>query len=72
MTHERYEPGAGLDRISTSDEVRAAISFLPGYILECAKTALHEVPYDLGGYVNIDPNEAEILALVEHLDDTAN
>jgi hypothetical protein len=72
MTHDRFEPKAGLDRLSTSDEVRAAISFLPDYVLECAKATLHEVPSDMGGYINIDPEEIEIIALVEHLDERPN
>ena len=72
MTHDRLEPKAGLDRLSTGDEVRAAISLFPDYLLECSTATLHEVPSDLGGYVNIDPEEFEIITLVEHLDDTAN
>ena len=72
MTYDRREPKAGPDRLSTGDEVRAAIAFFPDYLLQCAKATLHEVPSDTGGYVNIDTEEIEIIALVEHLDDTAN
>jgi len=72
MTHDGLKPNAGLDRPSTGDEVRAAIAFFPDYLVECAKATLNVVPSDLGGYVNIDPEEIEILALVEHLDDTVN
>ena len=71
MTVEPLEATEGLDRFATSDEVRAALSSLPGFF-ECDKDALWEVESDFGGTVQIDADKDEILVLLEKLDTTAN
>jgi hypothetical protein len=65
-----FDAKAGPDRFSTSDEIRAALSFLPDLLVECANDRLWEVPSDLGGHVLIE--EDEVLTLLEKLDTTAN
>lgn len=71
MTVELLEASAGLDRFATSDEIRAALSSLPGFF-ECDKDALWEVQSDLGGSVLIETEGEAILTLLENLDTTAN
>lgn len=59
------------DRFSTSDEIRAAISFLPEFFVE-GKNEHWEVASDRGGHVLIEIEEEEALALLEKLDATTN
>jgi hypothetical protein len=66
-----FDASAGPDRFSTSDEIRAAISFLPDFLVEDANATPREVASDLGGHVLIDIEE-EALTLLEKLDSTAN
>jgi hypothetical protein len=72
MKAHRVESKDRPDRLATWDEIRAAVCFLPDYLLEYAKASLHEAPSDLGGYVNIGPEELESIVLLEQLDDTVN
>lgn len=71
MTIETLEATSGLDRFATDDEIRAALSSLPGFF-ECEKDAFWEVESDLGGSVHVETGGDEILALLEKLDTTAN
>ena len=71
MTVEPLEATVGLDRFATNDEVRAALSSLPGFF-ECEKDAFWEVESDLGGSVLVETGGEEILTLLEKLDTTAN
>jgi hypothetical protein len=66
-----FDAKAGPDRFSTSDEIRAAISFLPEFFVE-GNNKQWEVASDLGGHVLIDMEEEEGLTLQEDLDTTAN
>jgi hypothetical protein len=66
-----FDVKAGPDRFSTSDEIRAAISFLPEFFVE-GNNKQWEVASDLGGHVLIDIEEEEGLTLQEELDTTAN
>ena len=60
------------DRFSTSDEIRAALSFLPDFYMENAKGVLWEVESDLGGHVLIDTEHEAIMTLLEELDTRPN
>lgn len=62
----------GPDRFSSSDEIRAALSFPSDCYVECANGRLWEVPSDLGGHVLIDAEEADALTLFEKMDTAAN
>jgi hypothetical protein len=66
-----FDAKAGPDRFSTSDEIRAAISFLPDFFVE-GNHKQWEVASDLGGHVLIDIEEEEAVTLLEKLDTTAN
>ena len=66
-----FDAKAGPDRFSTSDEIRAAISFLPEFFVE-GNNKRWEVASDLGGHVLIDMEEEEGLTLQDELDTTAN
>ena len=72
MTLEPFEGKAGLDRFATNDEIRAALSSLPGFFVDCDKDTIWEVESDLGGSVLIDTEHEEILTLLAKLDTTAN
>ena len=63
---------AGIDRISTSDEIRAALSLLPDVYVEKVNDKSWEIPSDLGGYVRVDMEHDEALTLVEKLDATGS
>jgi hypothetical protein len=63
---------AGTDRISTSDEIRAALSLRPDVYVEKANGKLWEIPSDLGGYVLVDMEHDEARTLVEKLNAAGN
>lgn len=64
---------AGSDRFSTSDEVRAALCCVPDFLLEAStEGSSWEVDLDLGGRVRVQPEDVEVLRLLESLDPTAN
>jgi hypothetical protein len=67
-----FDVKAGPDRFSTTDEIRAALSFLPDLFAEGTNDRSWEVASDLGGYVIIDAEDDEVLALLEKLDAAAN
>jgi hypothetical protein len=66
-----FDANAGPDRFSTSDEIRAAISFLPDCFVE-GNNRQWEVASDLGGHVLVDIDEQEVSILLEKLDTTTN
>lgn len=72
MDSGSFDAEVGIDRFSTSDEVRAALSYLPEDIVEHENDKLWEVASDLGGYVLVDIEHDESLALMEKLDETPN
>jgi hypothetical protein len=72
MEMEPFDAKAGPDRFATSEEIRAAISFLPDLFMQSEKDNLWEVPSDLGGRVLIETEDVEVLTLMEKLDPTAN
>jgi hypothetical protein len=72
MEMRPFDAKAEPDRFSTSDEIRAALSFMPGLTVELENDRLWEVASDLGGHVLIETEDDEVLALLERLDTTAN
>jgi hypothetical protein len=66
-----FDAKAEPDRFATSDEIRAAISFLPDFFVE-ENIRQWEVASDLGGYVLVNIDEQEALNLLEKLDTTIN
>jgi hypothetical protein len=60
------------DRFSTSDEIRAALSFLPDFYVENSKDVLWEVESDLGGHVLIETEDESVLTLLEEFDTRPN
>ena len=67
-----FDVKAGPDRFSTTDEIRAALSFLPDLFAKGTNDLPWEVASDLGGYVIIDAEDDEVLALLEKLDAAAD
>ena len=67
-----FDATAGPDRLSTADEIQAALSFVPDVFMGCAKDQLWEVESDLGGHVLIEREDDEVLTLLARLDPTAN
>ena len=76
MEIELFDTKVGTDRFATSDEVRAALCFLPDHMVEveCENDEIWEVDSDLGGRVLVRPAEVdeEALILLEKLDATPN
>ena len=72
MDRGRSSAKAGMDRISTYDEIRTALSLSPDVYVEKVSDKVWEVPSDLGGYVLVDLEHDEALTLVEKLDATGN
>jgi hypothetical protein len=74
MDTERLIVQAGPDRFATNDEIRAALSFLPDFFLECEKGSIWEVESDMGGWVLIrtEEDDQESMILFEKLDATLN
>jgi hypothetical protein len=73
MEIELMDANAGPDRFATCDEVRAALSFLPDFVMENIKDSFWEVPSDFGGYKLIEINEEEEeLTLYEKLNSLSN
>ena len=56
-----------VDRLATSEEIRAAISPLPDGPEENATEIVWEIAADLGGYVRIPAVEFETFRLIEEL-----
>jgi hypothetical protein len=54
-----------VDRLATSDEIRAALMLFPDPIEEYSQELLHEVAADFGGYIRIPARELEASLLVE-------
>jgi hypothetical protein len=72
MEMEPFGAKAGPDRFATHDEIRAALSFLPDFLMPCAKDSLWEVTSDLGGHVRIKVEEDQGLTLLGSLESTVN
>jgi hypothetical protein len=56
-----------VDRLATSDEIRAAVLKFPDPIEEYRSEILREIAADFGGYVRLSAVEIEISLLVEEL-----
>ncbi|HLJ15633.1 MAG TPA: hypothetical protein VKV15_14125 [Bryobacteraceae bacterium] len=67
-----FDVTTGSDRFSTCDEIRAALSSFPDFLLESPADSLWEVESDLGGRVLIETEEADTLKVLEKLDTTVN
>jgi hypothetical protein len=72
MDNGELSAKARIDRISTSDEIRAALSFRPDVYVEKVNDKLWEIPSDLGGYVLVDMEHDEALTHVEKPDAAGN
>jgi len=73
MDIELLVANSGPDRFATCDEVRAALSLLPDFIMNNIEDSFWEVPSDRGGYQLIEINEeGEELTLYEKLNALAN
>ncbi len=74
METERLSVQAEPDRFATSDEIRAALSFLPDFFVQCEKGSIWEVESDVGGRLMIRTGEEdqESMILLEKLDATPN
>jgi hypothetical protein len=72
MVKRREKPGLtqppiSVDRLATSDEIRAAVLGFPDPIEEYRGEFLREIAADVGGYVRLSAVEIEISLLVEGL-----
>jgi hypothetical protein len=56
-----------LDRLATSDEIRAAVVRFPNPVEKYRAKTLCEITADFGGYVRLSAMEIEISLLVEGL-----
>jgi hypothetical protein len=73
MEIELLDATSGLDRFATGDEVRAALSLLPDFVMDKIKDSFWEVPSDCGGYQLIEINEeGKELTLYEKLNSLSN
>jgi len=61
------KPPIKVDRLATSDEIRAAVLHFPDPIEEYRSESLREIPADLGGYVRLSASEIGISLLWEEL-----
>jgi hypothetical protein len=66
MKADMLKTPAAVDRLATSDEIRAALMPFPDPIEECSKDLLYEIAADLGGYVRIPGWEFEASLLLEN------
>lgn len=67
-----FDVTTGSDRFSTCDEIRAALSSFPDFVLESSTDSLWEVESDLGGRVLIEAEDVDSLKVLEQLDTTVN
>jgi hypothetical protein len=73
MEIELLQAKAGPDRFATCDEVRAALSFLPDFLMDSIKNSFWEVPSDFGGYKLVEINEEDDgMTLYEKLNSLSN
>jgi hypothetical protein len=64
---------SGPDRFATCDEVRAALSMLPDFLLDNIRDSFWEVPCDSGGYQLVEINEEEDgMTMYEKLNSMSN
>jgi hypothetical protein len=67
MKPNLIETLTAVNRLATSEEIRAAISPLPGRPEEYATDTVFEIAADLGGYVRIPVVEFETFRLINEL-----
>jgi hypothetical protein len=72
MEKEPFDANPGPDRFATSEEIRAALIFLPDAFIRCAPGGLWEVASDLGGHVLIDSDTLVLSLLENDVDATVN
>jgi hypothetical protein len=56
-----------VDRLATSDEIRAATLTFPDALEECGTESGREIAADVGGYIRISAMEFETSRLIEEL-----
>jgi len=66
-----FDVTTGSDRFSTCDEIRAALSSFPDFVVE-SPNSLWEVQSDLGGRVLIESEDIDALKVLEQLDSSVN
>lgn len=73
METELIIASSGPDRFATCDEVRAALSLLPDFLMDSIRNSFWEVPSDSGGYQLVEINEEEEgMTLYERLNSMSN
>lgn len=61
-----------VDRLATSDEIRAAILSFPDPLEECSSEIVREIAADVGEYVRISALDFETLRLIEEMTEEQN
>jgi hypothetical protein len=73
MAIELISSNSQPDRFATCDEVRAALSLLPDFLMDNIKDSFWEIPCDSGGYKLVEINEEEDeLTMYEKLNSMSN
>ena len=67
MKSDCQQTPISVDRLATSEEIRAAISLCSDATEEYVATPVWDIAADLGGYVRIPSLEIETIRLVEEL-----
>jgi hypothetical protein len=67
MKPNMVETPIAVDRLATSDEIRAAVLPFPDAIGECRRDIWREIAADVGGYIRTSAVEFEASLLVEEL-----
>jgi hypothetical protein len=67
MKPDLIETPVTVDRLATSDEIRAAILTFPNPMDECRTEILREIASDVGGYIRISAVEFETFRLFEEM-----
>lgn len=66
MDREPFDVNTRPDRFATSDEIRSALAFFPDIFVD-GRNDGWEIASDLGGYVRIELDDGDSLALVADL-----
>jgi len=73
MRRELLTSNTRPDRFATCDEVRAALSLLPDFLMDNIKDSIWEVPSDLGGFELVEINEEnDEMTMYEKLNSMSN
>ena len=67
MKPNLIETPMAVDRLATSDEIRAAILSFPAPLEECWTGIAREIATGVGGYIRISAMEFETFRLIEEM-----